>query len=356
MLTWAAWLVSAALVLPGPALALAAPARQVPRAIASNCSVDVTRALNTWVAGVPDGSTIEFGRGACYRIDGTLELVHRHRLRLDGNGAAFVAGATGDPWRSQWRLVGGAHLVLRDMMIRGANAAGGTFTAALQHQHAVELDGVRAVRLDHVHASHLYGDCIYVGRIPHADGAWSRDVRVSGLRCTGNGRMGIAVVAGRNIVVEHSRFERIALTAFDIEPNGPGFGARDVSFVRNRAFGPLRAGFFTAVGDGPVDRVTVADNRLSGAGMYMAVLAPRGERRSGIMISRNVASVGYSAPGGAALDFERVDRLAVIGNVIPLGAAGMALASIRDSCGVRIYGNRFSRGAAEARISGHVCR
>ena len=306
-----------------------------------------------WIDSVPDRSVLVFKRRGCYRIDGTLEITHRRRLDFNGNGATFTATTVGARGRSHWRVTGGAHLIVRDMRVHGANADGGTFNAELQHQHAFDLAGARDVELRRVTASGVYGDCVYVGRSPRL--RWSGNILVRDSRCHGTGRMGIAVVAGRSIVVRRTRFSRIARTVLDIEPNGSGFGARAVRFVDNAAVGPLPGGFFSAIGQGPVDDVTIARNTLTGAGMYMAVIAPHGERRSNIRIVGNRSDSPYRAPGSAALDFERVDGLTVTRNAIPVSGPGVALASVAESCRVRISGNVISRGAREARIAPFRC-
>jgi hypothetical protein len=335
--------------------ALAAPPHRPPASIAADCSADVTAQLLAWIDTVPDGSTLAFKRRGCYRIEGTLEIRDRHRLDFKGNGARFVATTAGTGGRSQWRLVRGSHLTLRGMRVQGANGAPGVFDATLQHQHGFDLAGAAHVELRHVSASGVYGDCVYVGRAHDHPQRWSRDVRVRDSRCSGTGRMGVAVVAGRRVAVKRSRFRRIARTVLDIEPNGPGFGARAVSFVGNSATGPLPGGFFSAIGHGPVDAVTIARNRLTGAGMYMAVLAPPGERRSRIRIVRNRSDTAYRAPGSAALDFERIDRLTVKRNAIPLDGPDMALASVSESCDVTIFGNVVARGSSEVRIAPFPC-
>jgi len=337
------------------ASATAAGTHRIPDSIASDCTADVTGKLMSWIGSVPNRSVLSFKRSGCYRIDGTLEIRHRHRLDFNGNGATFKATTVGVVGRSQWRLVGGAHLVLRGMRVEGASPAGGTFTAGLQHQHAFDLAGVRDVEIRNVSASGLYGDCFYVGRGHTPPRRWSRHVDVRGSSCKGSGRMGVAVVAGRGIVVRSTRFSRVARTVLDIEPNGAGFGARNVRFLDNVATGPLPGGFFSAIGRGPVDNVTIAGNRLSGAGMYMAVLAPPGQRRSNIRITRNASDTGYHAPGSAALDFEGVDGLTVARNDIPVSGRNMALASVSRSCDVTIFGNAISRGSRQARIAPFRC-
>jgi hypothetical protein len=343
----------------GLAVAFAAPAYgaayRVPSTIPDDCSVDVTGPTLRWIATVPDHSILEFDPAGCYRIDGTLELRGRTGLDLDGNGATFKAVATGDAWRAQWRVIDSSDVAFRDMKIRGVNPSGGTFAADRQWQHAIDLRGAAGVEIAGVSASDLYGDCVYVGQGLSAAKRWTRDVHVHHSSCLRNGRMGVAVTAGRRVLVESSTFGQIGRTAFDVEPNGPGFGAEDITFRGNEATGVLPGGFFTAIGDGPVDSVTVSSNRLTGAGMYMAVLARPGQRRSNVRIAGNSSDTGYDAPGSAALDFERVDGLTVTGNTIPLRGPNMALASVSESCGVSVFDNAFPGGVLEARVSPHLC-
>jgi hypothetical protein len=331
-----------------------ASVRRVPAWIASDCSADVSGALNAWIGSVPDRSRIRFRKRACYRVERTLELTDRHDLDIDGRGATFRATTAGDIWRSQWRIVGGSGLRLRNMTVRGTKAAGGGFAPALQHQHSFELLGARNVAIDRARASDAPGDCVYIGQGREAPW-WSRDIRVRRLTCARTGRMGIAVVAAQRVLVQRSTFRGIARTAFDVEPRGAGFGARDITFSENRVTGPLPGGFLSAIGDQPIDGLRVLGNRMSGAGMYLAVLAAPGRRHSGITVAGNSADVGYSAPGSAAFDFEGVQGLRVTGNRIRLSGANMALAWVLDSCGVRISGNRFPGGVVQARVVPASC-
>ena len=332
-----------------------AHAATIPGGIPSNCSADATRQIQTWIDSVPDNSVLSFPHTACYRIDGTLELTNRNGLDFEGNNATFKAITTGDGSRSQWRATGGANLTFRNMTVQGASPVGGTLVWDLQWQHAFDLRGVNGVEIDSVAASDLYGDCIYVGR-PWNGTEWSSNIYVHDSACARNGRMGIAVTAAHDVLVERTSFARIARTALDVEPNGSGFGARSIAFRNNRATGPLPGGFLTLIGDGPIDSVTISNNRLSGVGMYMAVLAPEGQRRSNISVTGNSSDSGYYAPGSAALDFECVDGLTVTGNSIPLSSPNTALASVSESCNVNVHGNGFPGGVTEARVSPYPCR
>ena len=338
-------------------LAVPSPAatHRIPGTIPSNCAVDVTQPIRSWIASVPDNSTLSFGNGACYRVDGTLQLTNRSGLSFQGNGATFRAFTPGGPQRAHWRLIGGSNLVLRNMTIRGSHPNPGAHVAQLQWQHGIDLRGARSVEVDRVTIVNPFGDCVYVGRAWGAASPWTRNVHVHDSSCAGAGRQGIAVTAGRNVVARRINLTRIALNVFNIEPNGAGFGAANVTFRNNRVSAPFGDSFAAVIGRGPVHGVTIADNTLTRQGMYMAFLAPVHERRSNIRITGNSSDRGYSAAGSAALDFERIDGLTVRGNRIPLSGPNMALASASRSCNVNISGNRFPGGAVQARVSPYRC-
>ena len=77
----------------------------VPSTVAKDCSTDVTAQLLTWIASTPNGSTLQFAPGACYRIEGTLEMRGRSGLTFDGNGATFRSFNAPEAERSIWRVI-----------------------------------------------------------------------------------------------------------------------------------------------------------------------------------------------------------------------------------------------------------
>jgi Right handed beta helix region len=331
-----------------------ASAYQIPATIPGDCSADVTQSILQWIAAVPDNSLLEFTPGACYRIEGTLEISNRNGLVFDGNGAMFKATTRGTASRSHWRLLRGSRISLKDMTIRGANAQPGEFDSSLQHQHGIDLRGVADVEVAQVAVEAPYGDCIYVGQPWDPSAPWSSGVHVHGSSCYGPGRSGIAVTAGRDVLVETSQFSVIGLNAFDIEPNGNGFGGTNVTFTRNQV-GPTTQSILAALGYGTVAGVTLTHNTIVGRGLYVAALAPSGHRYSNFTIVGNVSDTGYDAPGSVAMDFVRIDGLTVTDNTVPLGGPNMALADVSESCSVNISGNRFPGGVAEARIHPYAC-
>ena len=154
----------------------------VPSRIASDCSVDVTDALNAWIASVPDGRTLALAAGACYRIDGTVRITARNDLVLDGRGATLRAGSEGDQERRHLSIAGGSRITVRDLTIRGALP--NTRLGPEDHrqdrafQHGIELRSVAGATIEHVRVLDVFGDFVYTGRTP--DGEPSRDVTVTG--------------------------------------------------------------------------------------------------------------------------------------------------------------------------------
>jgi hypothetical protein len=348
----------AALILPAFMVAAGqarASVHQVPRTIRADCSVDVTVRLRSWLRALPKGSVARLAPKGCYRVDGTLELRHRSGLSVDGRGATLRAMTDGDPNRATWRFVDSSGIALSNMTVQGTLPPGVGFTYARQWQHAFDFRGVRGVALDRARAVGVFGDGVYIGLGEDPSKAWTTGVRIRDSAISRAGRMGVSVVAGRDVLVQTTRLSGIGLTPFDIEPNGNGDGARDVTFRDNGVTGPLSGAFLSAVGNGPVDGVRVEGNTVSGAGMYMAFLAPAGTRRTRVTIVGNRSDTGYAAPGSAAIDFDGVDGATVSRNRIPLAAPNMALVAAQASCAISVSSNAFPGGVAQARISPFAC-
>jgi len=359
MRRWLGLVLIAGLVLAGTIGARAeqatAATRTVPASIASDCSRDVTSQLGSWLRSLPAGSTAELAANGCYRVDGTIELRNRSGLSIDGRSASVRAMTEGDPNRAIWRFIDSSAIALRNLSVQGSLPPGAGFRYALQWQHAFDFRGVRGVTMDQVRATGVYGDGVYIGLGFATPKAWTSSVRIRDMQIGGAGRMGVAVVAGRDVLVENTTLSGIGLTPLIIEPNGTGDGAEDVTFRRNRVSGPLSRGFFATLGKGPVRGVRVQDNTLTGAGMHMSLSSPEGLRRRDYTITGNRSDRGYSAPGSAAFIFRRIDGATVTGNTVPLSGANMALVATYATCGVSVSRNTFTGGVTEARFAPFPC-
>ncbi len=254
-----------------PASALAAPPRaptvyKVPTKIKSDCSVAVDAKISSWLATVPDNSTVQFGNGRCYGQDGTIALSGRRGLTIDGQGSEFRALTPGNSHRANWRFTGGSNLTLRNMAVRGSNPTG-VYQAGFEWQHGFAVEGVQGMTLSNVQARETWGDGVYVGHSVHTwacgdDASSARNVTVSGATIERIGRQGVAIVDAEDVAVQSSAIGPVAWWSVDIETDDDCEIARRITVAGN-TFGANRYGVIGSVGYGvspQVGDLTVTDN------------------------------------------------------------------------------------------------
>jgi hypothetical protein len=328
---------------------------RVPQSIDSIGAGDVTPALNSFFASVPDYSTVLFPAGGRYRVDGTLELTGYRWLTIDGQGSTFSTSVVGSGQRAHWRFQGGSGLTVRNLVVRGADTAGGTagaFRWALQWQHGIDLRGVTGVTLQNVTVTNVYGDCFYLGM--GSTGSWSSSVRITGSTCQRNGRQGLAVTAARGVMVENSRFDAVGLNTFDLEPNGPSGGASGVTFSHNRVDAGGRQ-VLSIAGDGPVQDVRLDSTIVSARPLTVTVAPALDFRRSNIAVTNNISDTSAYGDGGSAFDIEGTVGITVTGNVVPLAGPNRVLAKVFRSCRWTFGRNSYPGGVAEYRTFSATC-
>jgi Right handed beta helix region len=314
-----------------------------PQAPDATGRADATGDLQALLDGTPDGEVVHLERGGDYRVDGTLVLEDRHDLTIDGNGARIFATTTGDIHRSQIRIIGGSGFDVRDLEIEGANPRAGleegAYQQQLEGQHGIRLDGVTDVELDRVNIHDTYGDLVYISR-HEEDRRWTEQVWIHDSTFADSGRQGIAVVAGRDVVIERNTITRMARAGVDLEPNSPAWGADNIHVLDNEV-GPGRLLFVAAGGRGPVNRVVIARNTLRGRDLKFWVIAPEGQRRHWFWVVDNTSD---TAAAGAPLEFTRSDGVVVHGNRQPITGPGEALVKSVDSCDVSVTDNDTAPG------------
>lgn len=306
--------------LPVPSGSIALPA-----SIDATGSSDVSGALNSFIAGVPDGSTIAFRAGGTYRLGSALKFAHRHGLTLLGNGATLLgAGGTTEASSLIWLgNYGGADsgIAIRDLTLVGNSPSPGEYQPGREGAHGILVDGGSGIEIRNVTVRGVWGDAFYVG-------GWADGVSIHDSEVVSAGRNGVTITSGRNVTVERVAFDRTGYVTFDIEPNRSSEGASDIRFAHNTVGSWGTWEFFAADGapGSVVQRVTVTGNTLTGATLRSVVDLPR---RADIVFTDNTSLVTASGP---VLTFAHVDGLTVTGNVQPLVSGG--LAAISDSTAV----------------------
>jgi hypothetical protein len=321
----------------------------IPASIAADCSVDVTAAVSAWIASVPDGMTLRFGAGACYRVDGTLRIRHRNRLTFEGNGATFRAMTSGRELpptkartRSMFNFYRGSDLTVRDVIVRGANPRAGTgdfaYVRALEAQTAYVVGGVRNMVLDRVQAYDVYGDFVFVGPA-------TQNLLVKNSTFARNGRQGWTI-NGQDITFENNSIRGTRRATVDLEPSSTTSIARRV-MIRNNTIGRGRLYFLANVGRAaPTEDISVIGNTFVGKAMTIRVDPPSGTRARYRIIG-NVSDTPVGFNGGGALGFSEVNGIEVRDNVQPMQKGRhISGVSIRRSRDVVVSGNSFPFGRA----------
>jgi hypothetical protein len=346
----AVFLLMAGQVRPVPA---APGAVGVPPAIPADCSVDVTGRLNAWIGSVPDNSVLQFPQSACYRVDDSLRIEDRHGLVFEGNGVTFKVVSEPDPRRRHIAVYGGGDLVFRNLTVQGAHPNAGTaaeaYQTAREFQHAFALQGVEGALLERVRAFDVYGDFVYIGpdTRPGRGQPWSRRITVQNSTFERNGRQGISVVAGEDVLISGNRIGEVRRATFDLEPTAATWGARRVRIVNNTT-GAGRLLWLASGGQGAnVSDITITGNvmQASTGTPVVYVVSPTGARRGPFLIEHNTFIVGGSpAPG---FRFVRVTGVMLRDNraTFPPNRAMVAV-GLEDAQQVVVRGNAFC-GAAQ---------
>jgi hypothetical protein len=313
----------------------------VPPSVPSGCSIDATSQILSWIASVPNHSTLVFGPSACYRIEGTLEF-HSRNLTFDGNGSTFKSLNAPSDHRALWRAWDSS-VGFRNMTIVGSYANGGVHTDSLQHAHGIDLRGTYGV-VENVSMSDLAGDCVYFGL-----GAFRSSGAVRDSSCGRTSRNAISVTAGDDIRVARVITNQIGYVAFDVEPNeGPGNGSSRVVFDSN-TIGSYYLKAYTVIGNAPIVDQAFTNNRLVGQGLKVGVIN-RDYRPQRLTITGNSSD---TAAAPAAMNLVGLDGLTVSGNTVPLMSGTMA--QIDRSCSVSVSGNSYPGGFQEASITNRSC-
>ncbi|HET9982407.1 MAG TPA: Ig-like domain-containing protein [Longimicrobiales bacterium] len=300
-----------------------------PSSIAADCSTDVTTALNGWIASVPDSSTVSFGAGACYRVDGGLVVADRNGLTFEGNGATFRVFTKGAPDRANWTIRGGAGITFRNMIVRGANPNAGTQDAAydtsVEWQHGFAFQGTQTALLDSVQVYDVYGDFAEAQHDPRVTfpGQPVRNLTVRNGRFERNGRMGFGLTHVDGFVLRDSYVGGVRWSAVDVELNDASEVGRNIQVLHN-TFGAVRHSLLSNGGAGAepnVGSIEFSSNIMAADPLTciapIDIAPPSGQYRSGFTFRQNQLRV-Y----GAAVTLTRARNVTVDGNSLDFLSGG----------------------------------
>jgi hypothetical protein len=201
---------------------------------------DRTAAVNTMIADTPNGSTVRFPSGACLRVDGTISIVGRHDLTIDGNGTTFVrASATPNTFSAQWLIQASTGVTIVSVHVEGPKHDGDGFNHTYEGQPGMAIDNSVRVTVENSTIRGVWGDFFRISNLTDT-------VRIANNVLTQAGRQGLAVVGGANIVFDHNVVSNARRFAIDLEPYGSS-PVHAVTISNNQLLHPTY-GFICATG------------------------------------------------------------------------------------------------------------
>jgi hypothetical protein len=339
----------------------------VPASIDATCSTGVGPAINAWIAGQPDGSTLVFPPGSCYLFSGAqgVYLAGRSGLTLAGAGSTlrmYTSGAGNDA--SSFFLQNSTNITIRGFAVDGGNPATGT-TAAWgylnEHKNAAAVRaGSAYIEFDHVSWDNGEGFGVFVS----ADGgtAWPHDVSVHDSSIRGY-ECGLCVVAGNRVTFARNAVSDSMGSFVDLEPDssqpgGGGFNGVVVSGNSVNGYGWVQTGTTWLLGSVPQDAVvsTAAMNGLTVTGnmVYRGAVGPRNGNYTGLgglgiradkanvkndyVITGNWTATASTGPG-CVMYLVNVHNLTVTGNTQPIANGGQLVCDTGTTGARSVGGN-----------------
>ncbi len=347
----------------------------VPTSIDGSGRTDVTNALNGFLSSVGDGTKVEFPPHRHYRIEGTLRVEGHHDLVIDGGGSVFFARTDGlnrpaptcghsnsaacrfpNRTRSQWAFVNDTDVVVQDLHVVGSDqepGPKGKYDPALEAQHAFDIGGVAGIVLDHVTASNVWGDFVYVGRV-HVGKSLVRSSNVTVKNSTfrGASRQGWTITDGQRVTFVDNTVDSVRRSLIDIEANTKTNVIADV-VIRNNRLGSSRFCTLSNIGAAATehDFLITGNRSLDSLPLAFCIQGWPNARRSNYTVTNNVGTASRR-PTEPMVSVAYVDNVVVRNNVQHFsstrwptrkGVNGSPQAPVNARCSsVTAAGNRFT--------------
>lgn len=305
----------------------------IPGSIDPTGATDVTAALTAWLRGLPQGSKVAAPPGARYQTNGHIDVSGR-TLTVTG-GEYFTTKdrhVVSALQRGLWIAWGGAEFNLYGATLDGGRPPG-VYNAVHEFEFGVDYRNGSGT-VEGCTIRNWGGDAVYMGYENYLDPlSICHDVTVRRNVIDGIGRMGLALVAGKNILWEQNTLRRVALYAFDVEPDYPIHACDHLTIRDNvvESYGfdnvspscggvPCTPYFFSVTkpssGTGVISDISITSNRVTGGigHLQTSIIATSGR------IAR-VIFTGNTALSSKPLIFQNIDGLTVFGNTGTLQVA-----------------------------------
>ena len=334
---------------------------------ATGCTVTVPAggSVQSALNGAANGATVCLTAGASYSASSEVLLSNRTDVTLDGNGATLHSVG----FHPAIRLACDTRVTVRELTIVGSHPQPGTYLAGQEDAHGVQVGGGTGIVLSDLDIQNMQGDGFYIA---NCGTSWADGVTISDSRVADNGRMGIAVVAGRNVTASRMRYHDIAFSILDVEPDWNSSyrqGGTDLHFLGGTSDGWVghfsdgsygTAAFYLGTPYGAVGgayaptiaRVTISGYTTTAAryGIWSHVNPSGGYRITDITFTDNTGNGSFWGPDGSVIDLNSTDRVTITGNTqTATSGHNMYFAVGRSSTSLSVSGNTIPGGVGQLR-------
>lgn len=287
-------------------------------------SHDASAWAATLPTGYPNGDTVVFPKGTTINCDaGPVVLKQKSFLKFDFSGVLFVQSTDGtETAHPRERCVLSLdHCVVTEVfggIVKGANAHGGmgdaAYVSALEAQHGIWINGGYVIEAHDFDISYVYGDIVYVAGDTSPD-----KIHVHNILGHHQGRQGVSLCRGTNLLVEDCNLHDIRRSMFDLEPPAKNWTV-DGAIIRRTTIGTHRLNFVAGHGRGLVNNVEISDNAVPTGGTahlnsdFAAAITDSG-RRHNLKFLRNKGGGVWGTSSGSVIKVSGYDNVDAEDNV-----------------------------------------
>jgi hypothetical protein len=314
------------------------PATPLPTvAPTSTCTVTATSSIQAAIDATPNGGTVCLQPGAEYVLSGTVTLLNRTNVTVDGQGATVRANGY---WTASAEILiarGGSGITFRDLVVVGTDTQPG-YQPGPEFQAGIAFFGTQGATVTGNTIRDVQGDGIggYGG---------VTDLVVTGNTIERAGRWGVTLTTAERVTIAGNTITDTD-KAFELEPDLSSQAIRDVVIRDNIVNGGWN--LLALYGPGTFANITVERNHGTGDHGIWSYVEPTTGRASSIVFRDNRGDIPFwedpcSTPCRAVLRLYRTDGATVTGNVQPVTPnTGMVGVLAEDVTGLVESGNTWA--------------
>ena len=323
----------------------------IPGSIDPTGMQEVSGQINNFIAGLSNGTVINFPNNAVYKMLNGIYVRNRQHLVFQGNNTLLnMIGTSGSTDQSGFKLDNLINdIAIHNFRIRGVNPNTTTlYIDGVEGSHGIKIADGHRIEINNVDVRHVYGDGVFIegwNTSPYRPSSqiWTHDSNFDYI-----GRMGYVWNADSNSIVERNTFSHVGLFCLDIESDNDWEVVDNVTF-RNNTVGSYGLSpdftnwFFACAGGSTLsqaDNIFILNNTVTiGAPILsphnttakggLATIVERGQRISNVVFTGNSTTKSGVGP---VLNFDKIDGLTVTGNTQPLTSG--SLVSVTNSTNV----------------------